>query len=196
MTKEEIYDHLAKVYLGKKKKKKQSIVFDKVHVLLFVNILVIIIFLGCFLFYSIDQARHGEVKEITSSIKLALNHYPLRLKYDFIELGPQVENFSMVIGGKDFREYNFLGLSVKGTSRAYPRLFKITIENTKREKADYYIDDVDTTWKEVIIPLGEFKKITDWSSIEKISFVFEAWNLDNTKGMVLLDDICFYKIRR
>ena len=54
----------------------------------------------------------------------------------------------------------------------------------------------DGTFTGLIIPLDDFKEITDWSAIEKVSFVFEAWNLEKPKGMVIIDDISFYKIRR
>ena len=194
MTKEEIFDHLADVYLGKKKKKRKA--FNATEILLFVNIIVIAVCVVYFAASSFYRFKERKPKNSDTSLALALNYYPLHLTYNFSPQKPQVENFSMHLGAKALDAYNYLGFSIKGSPKGYPRIIKVGIENAKREKSYFYYNGIEPSWKEVVIPLSEFKEITDWSRVEKVSFVLEAWNVDMGKGMVVVDDVCFYKIRR
>jgi hypothetical protein len=72
-----------------------------------------------------------------------------------------------------------------------PGVVKVVIRNRRNEEASYYIQGVGLAWQEFAIPLEQFKQISDWSSLVDISFVLESWNVENKKGLVLVDNICF-----
>jgi len=191
MTKEEIYEHLAKVYLGKKKtkKKRKSLV---IKVLLFVNLFL----LALALFFAIAKwnfSADNKIQIKENLLSLTLGNYPLRLTYNFDESRPQVQNFSMCLPNLELRKFDFLVFSIRGLEDKIPRLLKIGLENKKKERSELYFSDIGPKWKKVTIPLSEFKEITDWSEITQISFIFEAWNLDNHKGKVLIDNVSFMR---
>ncbi len=188
MTKDEIYEHLAKVYLGKKKKKKKSPSF-RFYILLFINIFVVA-GISAMLFYGLKGLAFKE-KHNRNDIYFSLNQYPLRLQYNFSAAYPQIENFSLPLPELDARSYSLLKFSIRAGKDTMPSILRITLENKKRELSSYFLKRISHKWQKIVISLSDFKEITDWSNITKIHFVFEAWNTGTKKGSVLIDDICF-----
>jgi len=190
MTREEVYEHLANVYLGKKKNNKKN--YNLIKILLIVNLMAIILIPSIY-FIKINRTIAAQKqKKQEESVSLALNYYPLRLVYNFQDDSPQVKNFSLYLPKVNVKKYNSLVFSVRGYRSSLPRIIKISLENKKREKSVYYFEGITTKWQKVTIPLSEFKKITDWSNITKLSFIVEAWNNDQDKCSVLIDDVHFY----
>jgi len=187
MTREEIYEHLAQVYLGKKTKKKKKYNFMKV--ILFANLIAITLLPS---FYFISAKNTKDIQKQEQSLTLALNYYPLRVVYNFKDNAPQVENFSLHLQNVNVENYDSLVFYVRGRSRLSPRILKVSLENKKKEKSVYYLDTLEAKWQKITIPLKEFKEISDWTNINKLSFIIEAWNTDETKGSVLIDDVHFY----
>lgn len=187
MTREEIYEHLAQVYLGKKTKKKKK--YNFIKVILFANLIAITLLPS---FYLFNSKTSQNIKKQEQSFSLALNYYPLRFVYNFKNGAPQVENFSLHLPAVNVTNYDSLVFYLRGKSHLAPRILKISLENKKKEKSVYYFDKVEAKWQKITIPLKEFKDITDWTNITKLSFIIEAWNTDETKGSVLIDDVHFY----
>ena len=48
-------------------------------------------------------------------------------------------------------------------------------------------------WQELTIPFEEFTQITDWTNVTDVEFVFEAWNAEKKKGVVLIENVGFSK---
>lgn len=84
-----------------------------------------------------------------------------------------------------------MNFSIRGFAEGYPGVVKIVVKNGKNETASYFVKDVQLHWQRFSIPFEEFKQITDWTNLSEISFVFESWNVDKKKGIVLIDDVCF-----
>lgn len=187
MTREEIYEHLAKVYLGKKKTNKKN--NKLIKILLFVNLIAVVLLPSFYVIKNNDT--NSLINKQEQSFTLALNYYPLRLIYNFQEDSPQVENLSLFFPNLNIEQYDSLVFSIRGPGTA-PRILKISLENQKKEISTYYLDGIDYRWKKITIPLSEFNKITDWSNLTKLSFIIEAWNTDEPRGSVLIDEICFY----
>ena len=186
MTKDEIYEHLAKVYLGKKKKKKT--LEPKFYLLLFINIFAV---LGISALFFLGSKSLKPSAKIGSDVSFSVNKYPLRLQYNFNTPYPQIENFSLPLPGVDCRSYRNLKFSIRAGREEMPEILKITLENKKKEMSSYFLKHISNKWNKITIPLEDFKEITDWSNITKVHFVFEAWNTGAKKGSVLIDDICF-----
>ena len=189
MTRDEIYDHLAQVYLGKRnkvevKKKKQ------LNAWLMINIVLAAIILAS-TFYGLSAflARRGD--SLQSSVIFALNNGPIRIPYNLNEPYPSVKKFSLSVPDVNVKKYNKLNFAIRGFSEGYPGVVKIVVKNARNETSSYFVKDVELKWEHFSIPFSQFKEITDWSSLTDISFVFEAWNVDSKKGIVLIDDVCF-----
>jgi hypothetical protein len=190
MTREEIYEHLARVYLGKRKNNKKNNNLAKIFLL--VNLLAVLLLPS---FYIIKNSKNQlKIRQSPQkqSFALALNYYPLRLVYNFQDNSPQIENLSLYFPDLNVENYESLVFSIRGAKNSSPRILKIYLENKKREKSTYYFDGITTKWQKIIIPLSEFNQITDWSNISRLSFIIEAWNTDDEKGSVIIDDVCFY----
>ncbi|MDP2939048.1 MAG: hypothetical protein Q8O13_03055 [Candidatus Omnitrophota bacterium] len=186
MTKDEIYEHLAKVYLGKKKKKKKAPSF-RFYALLFINIFVVL-GVGVLFFNGLKGAYQ---KHNRNDIYFSLNQYPLRIKFNLEPPFPQIENFSLSLPEVDLSSYSLMEFNIKSVKEGVPAILKISLENKKREISSYFLKRISKKWQRVVIPLANFPEITDWSNITKIHFVFEAWNSGIKKGTVLIEDIGF-----
>ncbi|MDD3375545.1 MAG: hypothetical protein PHY73_07495 [Candidatus Omnitrophica bacterium] len=191
MTKEEIYEHLAQVYLGKKTKsndqKKNKFGIPVVAK----TIITLIIF--SFVFYSLTAFLSRRQDGLKANIIFALNNSPIRIKYDLNEPYPQVKDFSINIPPTDMSKYKTLNFSIRGLEEGYPDVVKVVLKNKRSETAFTLVSGVKLKWNQYSVPLEEFKNITDWMSLDKVSFVLEGWNVAKKKGIILIDDVCFSK---
>jgi hypothetical protein len=194
MTKEEIYEHLAQVYLGKKSQDKKDFTknfhFPRIpkEAKVFVTVLALAL-----AFYTLTAFLSRRDEGLKANILYALNNSPIRVQYDLNEPFPQVKDFSIVIAKTDIEKYQSLSFSIRGLEEGYPDIVKVMLKTKKNEVSFQYIDGVNLKWKQHTLALKDFVGITDWSSLSEVAFVLEAWNVKKKKGSILIDDICFSK---
>jgi hypothetical protein len=191
MTRDEIYDHLAKVYLGKResvsteKKKKQEQTNQSWRIInIAITAVIIISTVGGFTAFL--SRRAGLKNEVFYS----LNNNPIRMTYDLNDPYPATKTFAITIPNKDVSKYSALNVSIRGMNGAYPGIVKLIVGNEKQEKATYYLRNVGADWQKVSIPLEKLN-LTDWTTVTNVAFVLEAWNVDFRKGTVLIDGLTF-----
>jgi len=190
MTRDEIYDHLAKVYLGKR----ESVLPKKIvpkpinRSLLAINIVITaVITISTVYGFTAFLTRRADLK---SQVFYALNNNPIRLSYDLNEPFPATKTFSITIPNKDVSKYKVLNVSLRGMDGAFPGIVKVLVANQKNEQAIYYIQKVETGWQKASIPFEKLN-LTDWTTITEVSFVLEAWNVDFRRGTLLIDGVSF-----
>lgn len=189
MTRDEIYDHLAQVYLGKRDKIEQK-KKRQLNAWLVINIVITVVILAS-AFYGLTAflAKRGDYSR--SGVIFALTNGPIRVIYNFNEPYPQVKTFTLSIPKFNISKYNRLSFSIRGLEDGYPGVVKVILKNQKNETSSFYVKDVRLKWQELNIPFAEFYQITDWTNLNEVEFVFEAWNAEKKKGVVLIDNICF-----
>lgn len=189
MTRDEIYDHLAQVYLGKREKKdvKKK---QQFNAWLVINVFItVIIFASAF--YGLTAFLTHSNSSLRGRIIFSLHNGPIRIEYDFSDSYSPVKTFALSVPSMDAAKYGKIQFSIRGKEEGVPGIVKVVVKNRKNEEAFYYIQGVGLDWQEFNIPLDEFKQITDWSSLTDISFVLESWNVDHKKGLILIDNVCF-----
>ncbi len=189
MSRDDIYDHLAKVYLGKRnqgeeRKKKQ------LNAWLVVNIfLTLIIFTSSIWGLTAFLKRRDDL--LRDKVIFTLNKGPIRIKYNLNHPYPPVKSFTLSVPPVNAAKYRKLQFSVRGLEEGTPGIIRVEIRNRKNEIDSVFIDDVHLGWKKMSVPFAEFDQIADWGGIAEVSFILESWNADKKKGIVLIDDICF-----
>jgi len=189
MNRDEIYDHLAKVYLGKKssvqekKKKKLNAAWLMMNILITLFILVSS-------FYGFTAFLNRQQVDLKNRVVYSLNNNPIRIAYNLDYPFPPIKTFSLSVPSRDISKFSKLNLSVRGMDEGYPGVVKLVLSNQKNEKATYFIEDVELGWQHLTIPLEKFK-MTDLTSVTDVAFVLESWNVQNKSGIVLIDDISF-----
>ena len=192
MTRHEIYDHLAQVYLGKSRKNKEDEVKRQrqFNSWLFINVLItLIIFISAF--YGLTAFLTKQGLSLKSSVLYSLHPGIIRLEYNFNHPFPPVKSFVLSIPKMDASKYGAIQFAVRGTEEGNPGILKVLITNRKNESAYYYLRGVDLHWQKITIPLAEFEDITDWANLKEVSFILESWNVHKNKGMILIDDVNF-----
>jgi hypothetical protein len=188
MTRDEIYDHLAQVYLGKKNKaaeKKRPLLNEW----LVINILIAgIIFASAFYGFTAFLVRR---ESLQNRVIYALNNGSIRLNYDLRQPFPPVKAFSLEIPQMNVAKYGKLQFALRGGDEGYPGAVRVEVKNKRGEISSIIVDGVKMNWKHFSIPFEEFDKITDWSELKEVSFIIESWNATKQHGSVLIDDICF-----
>ena len=192
MTRDEIYAHLAQVYLGKSQKNKNSR-RDKrqFHSWLVINLLITgIIFAGSF--YGLTAFFTKKGSALKGRIIYSLHEGTVQMSYDFKgnNVSP-VKAFDLSVPQMDASKYNALKFSIRAREEGSPGVVKIVFKNKLNEEDSYYVRGVDMSWKDFEISLDELKKITDWASLTDVSFVLESWNVEKQKGVILIDDVRF-----
>ncbi len=189
VTRDEIYDHLAQVYLGKRKKadiqKKRQL-----NAWLVINVGITgLIFLS--VFYGLTAFLTQKKEVLQSQVVYALHSGVIQISYNFDGEFPPEKKFALTLPSVDPTRYENLRFSIRAREEGSPGVIKVFVENRQREKASYYVRDIDLGWKEVTIPLEAFSSITDWRGVRQIAFVLESWNVDQKKGVVLIDNVRF-----
>jgi len=188
MTHDEIYDHLANVYLGKRenvevKKKKSSSVWLAINIVITVLILTSVIY-G----FTAFLTRHDDI--LKSRVIYALNNSPIRLTYNVGDGYPQAKNLSIDLPTVDAAKYKRLNLTVKALGGGNPGMVKVVLTNARNEQAAYYLQGIRTKWQDYSIGFDQLN-LNDWSTISELSFVVEAWNAQKADGTVFIDNISF-----
>lgn len=189
MTRDEIYDHLAQVYIGKKnkidKEKKRQF-----NAWLLINIVItVVIFVGAF--YGFTAFLTQKNGDLHNRIIYSLSRGPIRLSYNLDYPYPPVKSFALATPQINAGKYQALQFSVRGMDEGWPGVMRVEVRNARNEKASVLIDGVNLDWNKHKILFEDFKEITDWSSVSEVSFIIESWNAEKKHGIVLIDDICF-----
>lgn len=188
MTHDEIYDHLANVYLGKRekvevKKKKFPSVWVAINIVTTVLILISVVY-G----FTAFLTRHDDI--FKSRVIYALNNSPIRLTYNVGNGFPQAQELTINLPPVDATKYSRLNLTVRASGVGNPGMVKIVLTNVKDERASYYLQDVKAKWQDYSIGFDQLN-LTDWKTVKTLSFVVEAWNAKKAEGSVFVDNISF-----
>ncbi len=189
MTRDEIYDHLAKVYLGKResvasKQKKQQV--NQSWMVINIVITSVIVLSTVYGFTAFLTRRAG----LHNQVYYELNNNLIKIGYDLNDPFPSTKTFAITLPEKDASKYNRLNMKIRGLNGGYPGVVKLVVNNERNERATYYIKDVGAQWQKVAIPFDKLN-ITDWSNVTEVAFVLEAWNVDFKQGAMLVDDVSF-----
>ena len=189
MTRDDIYDHLAQVYLGKRSKTDEKKKWQ-LNAWLVINVVITLIIFSSAV-YGLTAFLNQKRSLLESNIIYSLHNGIVQITYNFNEEFPPVKSLSLSVPRMDAGKYKYLEFSIRGKEEGSPGIVKIVFENNKNEASSYYVKDVHLNWQDVKIPLEEFNQISDWESLTDVSFVLESWNVEKSKGIILIDNIRF-----
>lgn len=120
--------------------------------------------------------------------------FGMKLDYSVESKNPAYNGFWMFLQNLDASKYDNVAFWVKGDGKiGYTTVFKVELKNAQRQVGRYYVTNVTDQWQEIVIPLKNFKGITDFSNLTEFVIVFEDRIASNKKGVIYLDDIKFTK---
>lgn len=188
MTRDEIYEHLAKVYLGKRsaseEKKRKAV--NQSWLVINIVITAVIVITTVYGFTAFLSRRAG----LKNQVFYALNNGLVRVPYNLNNPFPSTKSFAITIPERDVSKYSKLNLVIRGMDQASPGIVKLLVRNRQNELATYYIKNVSEQWQKVTVPFEKLN-LSDWTTVKEVSFVLEAWNVDFRRGTMLIDDISF-----
>ena len=184
--KQDVYEHLAKTFLDKKKKKKISKRTLR-------NFLISVIIIFCLIAFYVLGSFISRKNIFEKSLYIIYDKTPVLIECDFILPGnSKTKALSLNLNKIDLNEYNFLNLSVRtGEKTKLDSTIKVQIENSLLEKDAEYISGINKKWSDFSLPLVNFEMIKDWKSIESITFEVEDWNVARKKIKIFIDDVRF-----
>jgi len=122
--------------------------------------------------------------------------FAMKLEYSVDSKNPAYNGFWMSLPNLDVSKYDNLTFWVKGDAKVgHTTVFKAELKNAAKQIGRYYVTNVTDQWQEVVIPLAEFKGLTDLSNLTEFVIVFEDRIASNKKGVIYIDDIGFSKNR-
>ncbi|OGX26318.1 MAG: hypothetical protein A3J51_04805 [Omnitrophica WOR_2 bacterium RIFCSPHIGHO2_02_FULL_45_21] len=193
MEKNEVYDYLAKVYLDKQpqatarpSEKNRPRSLRKYALFL---LLPIIALPSLYLFFRHPGERHTPKGW---SLQLGVGNQPIKIRYNFKDSALKKEGYSIALAdlnARGFLELEFKAKRCKDFGAAHLR---VALENNFKEFAARYVK-VDSKWKPYKIKLSDFKEITLWEELKKISFIVEDWNVADKDDCIYIDEIGFSK---
>ena len=189
MTKsEDIYDHLAEVYLNSSRNKKKNFTHHKsIFNNLFKRSIIVAV---CFII--VLAVTFFRNKSIPKSQKvLILEANTTKIDYDFNKIKKEAAIFDL----KDMNLLGFKALSFRARKSNFRDDLHMSVEFVSDfgEKSQIYIKQIPNRWKNFKIDLTEFKNISDWSHMRQLLFVLEEWNAQTKKGIVYFDNVYVLK---
>lgn len=136
----------------------------------------------------------GCVESFDSANRHGDSGFAMKLDYSVDSKNPAYDGFWMALNGVDASKYDSLAFWVKGDSKiGYTTVFKVELKNVAKQVGRYYVTNVTDQWQEVVIPLSDFKGLTDLSNMSEFVVVFEDRIASNKKGVIYIDDLKFIK---
>ena len=136
----------------------------------------------------------GCTESFDSANKHGESGFAMKLDYSVESKNPAYNGFWMGLNNLDASKYDNIAFWVKGDAKTgYTTVFKIELKNAAKQVGRYYVTNVTDQWQEEVIPLSEFKGLTDASNLTEFVIVFEDRIASNKKGVVYIDDLRFTK---
>lgn len=189
MTRDEIYDHLAQVYLGKKTMAKPVSAKKQVSAWLVLNIVITVVIFATS-FYGLTAFLTHRSEAFQNRVIFSLNKGPIKVRYNLAYPYPPVKAFSLSVPVTSAEKYEHLEFSLR-SAEGHPGTVRVEVRNTRNETASVFINGVTDDWSKNRVSLDAFEGITDWSAVSEILFVLESWNTGTQKGVLFIDEICF-----
>ena len=116
--------------------------------------------------------------------------FGMKLDYDVDSSNPAYNGFWMFMQNVDATPYENIVFLAKGDSEeGYTTVFKIELKNADRQVGRYYATGITDEWQEIVIPLKDFKGLSDFSNLTEFVIVFEDRVASNKDGILYIDDI-------
>ena len=120
--------------------------------------------------------------------------FGMKLDYSVESKNPAYNGFWMFMQNLDASKYDSVAFWVKGDAKiGYTTVFKVELKNASKQVGRYYVTNVTDQWQEVVIPLKDFKGLSDLSNLTEFVIVFEDRIASNKKGVIYVDDLRFVK---
>ena len=186
MDKKDIYEHLANIYLDASlKRKKQGREYISFKSVVFLS--------AAFVFgltaLSILNSRKD--KPANSEVALLLQTEAIKINFNFDPVKKEI--YSINLNKLDLNRFRAVGFSVKKANFQDRISLRVEFANAFREKSEIYVKNIPHRWQEYRILFSNFKNLTDWSEMSKLSFAVEEWNSQEKRGVVYIDNVRFLR---
>ncbi|TAN60065.1 hypothetical protein EPN16_05970 [bacterium] len=191
MEKSEVYDYLAKIYLDKqpavaatKGGNHNPGLWKKYLLILIIPAIAIpaLYLLARPLKFSLTKTR---------SAYIATANEPIKIKFNFTDSQIKKQGEEIALSDLDVSNFKYLQLRLRRQKKYGALSLRVEAENSLKENASYYLTGLSNNWQDYNIALGEFKEITRWDTLSRVSFIVEEWNAENKEDCVYIDEIRF-----
>ena len=132
--------------------------------------------------------------ELNSKVKRGNIGYSMEIQYDVDSPNPAYNGFWTKLNSIDATPYTHLVIWIKGDKKAgFTNIVKLELKNTRGESGYYYIKGIDSEWKEFVVPLKDFRLISDFRSLSELVITFEDRIVSKKTGTIYIDDLYFDK---
>ena len=188
MDRDEIYDHLAQVYLGKRKgdgKKSKNL-----SIWILINVMIAcVILIGSV--YGLTAFFTHKDSLLNNRLVYLLNRGSVTMAYHFDEGEASVKMFVIDIPRIDMTKFSKIEFIIRAKEEGNPGIVKVSVKTRRNEESFYYVRGLSQKWQNFSVDFERFDGITDWSQVSNVTFTLEPWNVRNRKGLILIDNISF-----
>jgi hypothetical protein len=184
MDKKDIYEHLAKIYLGSTSAKKKKTRTKDFKNFIFISIAVILTIL---ILLSLPYKHKLSFQETALVISPDL----VKINYKFDPAKKEIHYWSL--NNLNLSTYKGLGFSIKKSNYSDIVSLRVEFTNIYKEKAEVYLKDIGNKWQDYKFSLSDFKTISDWSVMENLAFIVEEWNTKENRGTIYIDNVRFLR---
>ncbi|MFH1508525.1 MAG: hypothetical protein ABIG46_08915 [Candidatus Omnitrophota bacterium] len=189
MNKQDIYEHLANVYLDNSLKKKNEVVSPpKTKYKYLYPSFILIILLALSLYFTIAQVRSNPINTESTYVLLS-DSVKVGFKFD----PGKKQIYAINLNGLNLSKYKYLGVSLRKSDLKDNVSVRTEFVNSFKEKSELYLKNIPFRWKAYRILMDDFKGITDWTDMLNLAFILEEWNVENKSGALYIDNVVLLK---
>ncbi len=138
-----------------------------------------------------DDATQGCHMHHDKLERLGSRGVSVKIIYDVNSKNKAACGFFTLLSGVDLSKFDRLIFYIKGDKKeGFTRSLEVEI-SSPTQVSRYLISGITDEWQRKVVPLVNFKRISDWSNITKFAIVIEDNNVTKKTGVIYIDDIYF-----
>lgn len=187
MNKKDIYEHLANIYLDAAQKRRVRVQSPQLKNQLFVTLSISLVASLTVITFVINP----NIFTRQSAKDLIVFTNTIKLNNDINPVDHNIHNIDLQ--RKSYKHFTTLQFKARKTN--FPNKVRLRIEmlNPQKQRASVYVNNITTKWQTYSVTLKDFKQITDWSKMLKLSFIMESNTIEPHKHNLLINEIKFIK---
>ena len=187
----DVYEHLAKVYLDEYSNRKKRYVSKPFRDFVKFGMVIVIAFVIVISISLFWQNSPSQSKEETIIIEPQINRIKIG---NFNQSTKGIVTYNLIEKDIDFFDYKTLTFLARKSNYKDKILMRIELVDNRGNQSIVYVDGLPTyTWKEFQIKLGEFKEINTRSDISLLAFVIEDWKTKRENAALYIDNVRLLK---
>ncbi len=140
-----------------------------------------------------DRSQECRIR-YTKKDRIGKKGFSLKISYDVDSSALAFNGVYMELKEMDISSFNNIVFYIKGDKeKRFTSVFKLELKNNFNQAGYYYLRGITEKWQKIVIPLNEFKGLSDLTSMKELTIVFEDSVVTEKEGVIYMENLYLTK---